>query len=28
VSRALERAPDGLLDRYVASHHLEELGID
>jgi hypothetical protein len=28
VSRALERAPDGLLDRFVASHHLEELGLD
>lgn len=28
VSRALERAPDGLLERYVASHHLEELGLE
>ena len=28
VSRALERAPDGLLDRYIASHHLVELGIE
>lgn len=28
VSRALERAPDGLLDRYVASHHLAELGFE
>ena len=26
MSRALERAPDGLLDRYVESHHLEDLG--
>ena len=28
VGRALERAPNGLLDRYVRSHHLRELGID
>ena len=28
VSRALERAPDGLLDRYVASHHLAGLGFE
>ena len=28
VSRALERAPDGLLDRYVASHRLAELGFE
>ena len=28
VSRALDRAPDGLLDRYLASHHLEELGFE
>jgi hypothetical protein len=28
VSRALERAPNGLLDRYMRSHHLQELGID
>jgi hypothetical protein len=28
VSRALERAPDGLLDRFVASHHLAELGFE
>jgi hypothetical protein len=28
VSRALERAPNGLLDRYVRSHHLQELGIE
>ena len=28
VSRALERAPDDLRDRFVASHHLEELGIE
>ena len=28
VSRALERAPNGLLDRYMRSHHLQELGIE
>jgi hypothetical protein len=28
VSRTLERAPNGLLDRYVQSHHLEDLGIE
>jgi hypothetical protein len=28
VSRALERAPDGLLERYVGSHHLEDLGFE
>jgi hypothetical protein len=28
VNRALERAPDGLLGRYVESHHLEELGFE
>lgn len=28
VSRALERAPSDLLDRYVRSHHLRELGIE
>jgi hypothetical protein len=28
VSRALERAPDGLVDRYERSHHLEELGFE
>ena len=28
VSRALERAPDDLRDRFVASHHLAELGIE
>ena len=28
VSRTLERAPNDLLDRYVRSHHLQELGIE
>jgi len=28
VSRALERAPDGLLDRFERSHHLGYLGIE
>jgi hypothetical protein len=28
VSRALERAPSALLDRYARSHHLQELGIE
>jgi hypothetical protein len=28
VSRALNRAPSGLLDRYEKSHHLEDLGIE
>ena len=28
VSRALERAPNDLLDRYLRSHHLQELGIE
>jgi hypothetical protein len=28
VAGALERAPDGLLTRYTASHRLEELGIE
>jgi hypothetical protein len=28
MSRALERAPDGLLERYVGSHHLEDLGFE
>lgn len=28
VSRALERAPEGLLDRYERSHHLVDLGLD
>lgn len=28
VSRALARAPSGLLDRYERSHHLESLGIE
>jgi hypothetical protein len=28
VSRTLERAPNDLLDRFVASHHLAELGIE
>ncbi len=28
VSRALEQAPNGLLDRYEKSHHLAELGIE
>jgi hypothetical protein len=28
MSRALERAPNGLLDRLERSHHLEELGFE
>jgi hypothetical protein len=28
VRRALERAPNDLLDRYARSHHLQERGID
>jgi hypothetical protein len=28
VSRTLERAPHGLLDRFEHSHHLVQLGID
>jgi hypothetical protein len=28
VGRALERAPNDLLDRYARSHHLQELGIE
>jgi hypothetical protein len=28
VSRALERAPNDLLDRYARSHHLQDLGIE
>jgi hypothetical protein len=28
VARALERAPNDLLDRYARSHHLQELGIE
>jgi hypothetical protein len=28
VSRALEQAPGGLLDRFEGSHHLEHLGLD
>jgi hypothetical protein len=28
VSRALARAPEGLLDRFERSHHLEYLGLD
>ncbi len=28
VGVALERAPNGLLDRYERSHHLAELGFD
>jgi hypothetical protein len=28
VSHALARAPNGLLDRYERSHHLEDLGIE
>jgi hypothetical protein len=28
VSRALKGAPDGLLDRFVASHQFEELGFE
>ncbi len=28
VSRTLETAPDGLLDRFEKSHHLEDLGIE
>lgn len=28
VSRTLERAPNGLLDRYERSHHLAELGLE
>jgi hypothetical protein len=28
VGRALERAPNDLLERYVRSHHLQELGIE
>ena len=28
VTRALERAPNGLLDRFEESHHLEELGFE
>jgi hypothetical protein len=28
VSRALERAPDDLLERYVKSHDLEDLGFE
>jgi hypothetical protein len=28
VARQLERAPDGLLDRFEQSHHLAELGLE
>jgi hypothetical protein len=28
VGRALERAPNGLLERYEQSHHLEDIGIE
>lgn len=28
MSRTLEHAPNGLLDRYIESHHLEDLGIE
>lgn len=28
IGRTLERAPDGLLDRFEASHHLADLGVD
>lgn len=28
MSRALQGAPDGLLDRYERSHHLEHLGFE
>ena len=28
VSLTLEQAPDGLLDRFERSHHLEDLGIE
>lgn len=28
LSRALERGPNGLLDRFVKSHHLEDLGFE
>ena len=28
VSRALERAPGGLLDRYERNHHLGQLGLE
>jgi hypothetical protein len=28
VSRTLDSAPNGLVDRYAESHHLEELGIE
>jgi hypothetical protein len=28
VGGALERAPNGLLDRYASSHHLEDLGFE
>ena len=28
VSRALERAPSALLDRYARNHHLQELGVE
>lgn len=28
LARTLERAPDGLLERYEMSHHLAELGLD
>lgn len=28
VSRTLERAPNGLLDRFERSHHLEQFGIE
>jgi hypothetical protein len=28
VSRALERAPNGLLDRFEQSHHAVELGVE
>lgn len=28
VTRTLERAPNGLLDRFEKSHHLEELGFE
>ena len=28
VSRAMERAPNGLLERFERSHHLEYLGIE
>jgi len=28
IGQALERAPNGLLDRFEASHHLADLGMD